>query len=655
MFRKEASTRGGPPSLGSTAASSEASISSGKIALKSSSGGDVSSASAGKGQAWYLSIMRWPNSLWLLLGLGITTSIATGLLIVSRSRRKQITKDLGAFIKYLELHPPPQPAPPIAPHPLTGLSFAIKDIFDVQGFVTGFGFPEWERTHEPASHTAHAVATLVQAGALCIGKTHMDEMGCGICGQNKHYEALINPVSIDHVPGGSSGGSAVAVSAELVDFSLGTDTNGDVRVPAAFCEVLGFRPSHGSVSCSGVVTVSQSLDTVGWFARDSKVLYKVGQVLLRPPLSEVKQPRRILIADDCFRLLSVSESRHLSVALNAIESAFGKQAISHVKLGEYFASKISGLKMSLVCFRVDGEKGKAERGFAALKSLSDACQLLQSHEFKLNHEDWVHTSTELIISERVKSALEANAELVSESLKLRNETRSAMSELLMNDSLLLLPTVPGPPPKQRTKPSIWADFEEKASTLLSVASMSGCCQATIPMGSINGYPSAISLVGKYGADHFLLHATDLLFPVLQKEAETYASTDHEDDRATPMPEAAEAAKEKGNEAFRKRDFKTAVSSYSEAIVCDERNATYYSNRAAAYLALGNFHLAETDCSRAIDIDKKNVKAYMRRATARESLGCFKEADEDFKQALVLEPTNKIAADGVRRLKKLLFG
>ncbi|KAI5075967.1 hypothetical protein GOP47_0008032 [Adiantum capillus-veneris] len=626
MFRKEASIRGGAPSSSSTVTSSGASRSSVNNASKSSSG-----------------------------GFGIATSIATGILVVSRSRRKQLRKDLGAFIKFLELHPPPQPAPPIAPHPLTGLTFAIKDIFDVEGFVTGFGLPEWEMTHEPAPHTAHAVATLVQAGATCIGKTQMDEMGCGISGHNDHYEDLVNPVSSDYAPGGSSGGSAVAVSTELVDFALGTDTGGDVRVPAAFCEVLGFRPSHGSVSCSGVVPVSQSLDTVGWFARDAKVLYKVGQVLLRPPLSEVKQPRRILIADDCFRLLSVSESRHLSVALNAIENAFGKQAITHVKLGEYFASKISGLKMSLVCFRVDGEKGKAERGFAALKSLSDACQLLQGHEFKLNHEDWIHNSTALSASGRVKSALETNSELVSESLKLRNETRSSMSELLMSDSLLLIPTVVGPPPMLRTKPSVWVDFEEKALTLLSVASMSGCCQVSIPVGSINGYPSAISLVGKHGADHFLLNAADLLFPVLQKEAEIYTSTDHEDDRATPMPEAAEAAKEKGNEAFRKKDFKTAILSYSEAIECDEGNATYYSNRAAAYLALGNFHLAETDCSQAIDLDKKNVKAYMRRATARESLGCLKDADQDFKQALVLEPTNKIAADGVRRLKKQLFG
>ncbi|KAH7291091.1 hypothetical protein KP509_29G000100 [Ceratopteris richardii] len=483
----------------------------------------------------------------------------------------------------------------------------------------------------------------------------MDIMGCSLSGQNTHYEPLINPATTVHIPGGSSGGSAVAVSAGLVDFALGTDTNGDVRLPAALCEVLGIRSSHGFIPCTGVVPVAKSLDTVGWFAKDSKVLYKVGQVLLRSQVSEVNRPKRVLVADDCFRFLSVSENRCLSVAINAIEKAYGRQTISHIKLGEYFASKMSGLKTSLVSFPVDGEKGKAERGFTALRSLSDACRVLQCHQFKLNHEDWIHESLAANIPDHVKSTLETSSELVSESLTLKNEACSVMAELLMNDTLLLIPTVASPPPKLRSKSSIWADFEEKSLTLLCVVSMSGCCQVSIPVGRINGYPSAVSLIAKQGADLFLLSGVDKLFPVLQKELETHASSDHEDDQRIPMPEAAEAAKEKGNEAFRKKDFKSAISSYSEAIEYDDGNATYYSNRGAAYLALSNFHSAEKDCTRAIDLDKKNVKAFLRRATARESLGSYKEADEDFRQALVLEPTNKVAADGLRRLKKLLFG
>lgn len=654
MFKKAASIRGGSSGDSSNASSSGGGGGSGSgsgntttTSLSSSSGGDSA-------RTWYSAIMSSPSSLWVLLGLSIA-----GILLLTRSRRKQISKDFGAFIRYLELLPPLQFPPPVAPHPLTGLTFAVKDIFDVKGFVTGFGCPDWERTHELALHTAPVVASLIQAGATCIGKTHMAEMAYSIYGQNKNYGTPVNPAATSRVPGGSSSGSAVAVAAELVDFALGTDTGGGVRIPAAFCGILGFRPSHGAVSCIGVVPVSQSLDTVGWFARDPNVLKKVGHILLCQPYFEVKQPRRVLIADDLFNLLSGSESRnrHLSVITNAIEKEFGKQALARVKLGEYFASKIPSLKMSLVCFRVDGESGKAERGVSALKSLRDAFQLLQGHEFKMNHEEWIHSiklASGLGISEHVKAALETNSELVSESMKLRNEARIAMNELLMNDGILVIPTAPGPPPKLRTKESVQEDYEDPTFTLLCVASMSGCCQVSIPMGKHDGCPSAVSLIAKHGADHFLLDTTNILFPVLQKESEAYTSSSHEDDNIAPRPDAAEVAKEKGNAAFKKKDYRAAIRNYTEAIRCDEENATYYSNRAAAYLAMYSFHQAEADCCTAIDLDKKNIKAFLRRATAREFLGNYKEADEDFRQALVLEPTNKTAADGVKRLKKLLF-
>ncbi|KAJ8636631.1 hypothetical protein MRB53_010898 [Persea americana] len=100
-------------------------------------------------------------------------------------------------------------------------------------------------------------------GATSVGKTVMDEMAYSINGENKHYGTPTNPCAPDRIPGGSSSGSAVAVAAELVDFSLGTDTGGSVRVPAAFCGILGFRPSHGFVSTVGVIPMAQSFDTVG--------------------------------------------------------------------------------------------------------------------------------------------------------------------------------------------------------------------------------------------------------------------------------------------------------------------------------------------------------------------------------------------------------
>ncbi|KAJ6387334.1 hypothetical protein OIU78_017118 [Salix suchowensis] len=109
---------------------------------------------------------------------------------------------------------------------------------------------------------------------------------------------------------------------------------------------------------------------------------------------------------------------------------------------------------------------------------------------------------------------------------------------------------------------------------------------------------------------------------------------------------------KGNQAFKEKQWQKAISYYNEAIKLNDKNATYYSNRAAAYLELGSFHQAEADCSKAINLDKKNVKSYLRRGTAREMLGYYKDAIEDFKYALVLEPTNKRASLSAERLRKV---
>lgn len=589
--------------------------------------------------------MLSPN-VWVLLGLGIT-----GLILLSRSRKRQISKDFGAFIQYFELLPPPQPAPPIAPHPLTNLTFAVQDIFDVEGFVTGFGNPDWLRTHEPASRTAPAVAFLVGGGATCVGKTHMDELAYSFNGENKHYGTPVNPSATSRMPGGSSSGSAVAVAAGLVDFALGTDTGGSVSIPAAYCGILGFRSSYGAVSSVGVVPMSPSLDTVGWFARDPITLHKVGHVLLQQPYTETRQPRRVFIADDCFNLSSVKMVQRVSIS--AIEKSFGRQAIVRLKLGEYLASKIP----SLDNFQKEWENGKVQHSESALVSLKSALQLLQRYEFKTNHEDWASSVKPDLgpgISERVKAALQSNPKLVGECLKVKDEARAALSELLMNDGILLMPTAPDPPPKLRTKGNLVAEFVERACTLLSAAGMSGCCQVSVPVGKYGECPMAVSLIAKHGLDRFLLDAVNTLFSTLQKEAEACPNTPGPESKTTGMPDAAEAAKEKGNVAFKNRDFRTAIDCYSNAIRFDCKNATYYNNRAAAYLAMCSFQQAETDCSKAIDLDSKNVKAYLRRGTAREFLGYYREADEDFRQALVLEPTNKTAGDAVKRLKKLLY-
>ncbi|MBK8158623.1 MAG: hypothetical protein IPK59_07595 [Rhodospirillaceae bacterium] len=171
---------------------------------------------------------------------------------------------------------------PIASGPLDGLTFAIKDLFDVAGRVTGCGNPDWLRTHQPAIEYAESVGKLLAAGARAIGKTITDEMAFSLNGQNFHYGTPRNSAAPDRIPGGSSAGSASAVAGGACDFALGTDTGGSVRIPAALNGIFGIRPSHGVVDDRGVMVLARSFDTVGWFARNADLLARVGNVLLPP-------------------------------------------------------------------------------------------------------------------------------------------------------------------------------------------------------------------------------------------------------------------------------------------------------------------------------------------------------------------------------------
>ena len=188
--------------------------------------------------------------------------------------------------------------------PLAGLTFAAKDIFDVSGHVTGGGNPDWKATHDAAGKTAWVVQVLVNAGATMVGKTITDELTRGIFGENVHYGTPINPRAPGRVPGGSSSGSASAVAGELVDFALGSDTGGSVRVPASFCGLYGLRPTPGRIPLDGILIQAPSYDTIGWFARDAEVFARVGEVLLQrenPPSGEGR-PNRIVVAQDAFEV-----------------------------------------------------------------------------------------------------------------------------------------------------------------------------------------------------------------------------------------------------------------------------------------------------------------------------------------------------------------
>ncbi|KAH0723879.1 hypothetical protein KY289_006923 [Solanum tuberosum] len=587
--------------------------------------------------------------VWVVIGVGFT-----GILILAEVNRRRwkarnsIKQDFGAFIERIELLPFPQPPPPAARLSLSGLSFAIKDNIDVKEYVTGFGSPAWKRMHEVATKTAMVVTALLKNGSTCVGKTIMDEFGLGITGENVHYGTPTNPKLPSHIPGGSSSGSAVAVAAELVDFALGTDTTGCIRVPVAFCGVFGFRPSHGAVSTIGVLPVSQSLDCIGWLARDPSVLHRVGHVLLQIPSIEPKRTRCFVIADDLFQLCNVPKQKTVYVVTKVIEKLSGYQTPKHLNLGQYIASNVPSLKGFIEQSTIQ------QNGMSTLRALSSVMFLLQRYEFNTNYEEWMK-SVKPRLGSQVTNHIAAAVTLAPENIKVlykvRTEMRVAMQNLLKNDGILVLPTIADPPLKLKSRKGLSAEVHDRAFALLGIASMSGCCQAAIPFGEHDNYPISLSFIASHGTDKFLLDTVLDMYSSIQDEVIIQSS-------ASPLPDtngsidASELLKEKGNAAFKGKQWNKAVSYYTEAIKLND-NATYYSNRAAAYLELGCFQQAEEDCTKAISLDKKNVKAYMRRGTARESLLFYKEALQDIRHALVLEPQNKFASVSEKRLRKLI--
>jgi AtzE family amidohydrolase len=165
--------------------------------------------------------------------------------------------------------------------PLAGFTFAVKDLFDVAGVVTLAGSVA-KAADPPAAADATAVARMRCAGASLVGATNMDEFAYGFTTENSHYGPTHNPHDPARIAGGSSGGSAAAVAAGFARVALGTDTNGSVRIPAAFCGVFGLRPTFGLIPRAGALLFAPSFDVVGPFARTVGDLAAVLDVLAGP-------------------------------------------------------------------------------------------------------------------------------------------------------------------------------------------------------------------------------------------------------------------------------------------------------------------------------------------------------------------------------------
>jgi len=176
--------------------------------------------------------------------------------------------------------------------PLLGIPIALKDLLSTKGIETTCG-SQILRGYRPLFN-ATAVAKLLDAGAVLLGKLNMDEFAMGSSTENSSFYPTRNPWQREHVPGGSSGGSAAAVAARMAPASLGSDTGGSIRQPAAFCGVSAIKPSYGRVSRYGLIAYGSSLDQAGPFARDVRDLALLLELIAgQDPLDSTSMPQPV--------------------------------------------------------------------------------------------------------------------------------------------------------------------------------------------------------------------------------------------------------------------------------------------------------------------------------------------------------------------------
>ncbi|MGL4231756.1 MAG: amidase, partial [Casimicrobium sp.] len=242
------------------------------------------------------------------------------------------TDPANAFVPY-----PAVAVPNAATGPLSGLTFAAKDLFDVAGYPTGGGNPVMLAKSGIKTKHAVTVQKLLDAGARFVGKTHTDELAFSMNGKNAHFGTPINGGAPDRIPGGSSSGSASAVSNKLCDFALGTDTGGSVRAPANHCGLFGIRPTHGRISLEGALDLAPSYDTCGFFACDTATFARVADVLLGADASTPPEKVRLLWPTDVWAMLDQPVRDALAPACEKIQNAFGKASECTVALESFDA------------------------------------------------------------------------------------------------------------------------------------------------------------------------------------------------------------------------------------------------------------------------------------------------------------------------------
>ncbi len=358
--------------------------------------------------------------------------------------------------------------------PLSGLTFAAKDLFNVAGYPTGGGNPHVLAASGIKTTTAPAVQMLLDGGARFIGKTHTSELAYSMSGHNIHYGTPRNGAAPLRIPGGSSSGSASAVSNGLCDVALGTDTGGSVRTPASYCGLFGLRPTHGRISLDGCQPLCATMDTCGFFARTPQAFSAVADCLL---------------GEDTFTPVQTELACH--EALFAALPSRSLQALLLVR--EKLAQRF-------------GEIATLDAPLPEREAVYSAFRQIQGYEAWQSQGHNIETLGMQLgpdVAERFAYGKAVTGAEFDAACQLR-ETFTAWWQTQLGDRILVLPTVPDVAPLLTAAPEEIEATRRISHDLLLIAVLTRRPQVNIPVTTLDGAPLGISLIGPCGSDALLV-------------------------------------------------------------------------------------------------------------------------------------------------------
>lgn len=396
---------------------------------------------------------------------------------------------------------------------LTGVPLGIKDVLTVQGIRATAGSKILQNYSPP--YTATAVARLESAGTITLGKTNCDEFAMGGSNENSAYGNVLNPIDPTRVPGGSSGGSAAAVTAGLAPASLGTDTGGSVRQPASFCGLIGLKPTYGRISRYGLMSMASSLDVVGIFsqtAADAALLLQVMagedrndatsstkpvdhyfQSLTKPlPPLKIGLPKQFFIDGMDERVRKMIEQTVESLKRRKI--TFVEVDLPHAEyaLAVYYIVMPSEVSSNLA--RYDGLRYGFEQS---------ASNLLDQYRATRSHGFGKEVKRRILVGTYALSAGYYDA-YYKQAQKVRTLIRQDYDRVFQEVDMLLTPT----------SPTVAFKLGEKTSDPLSMyladiftvsANIAGIPGLNVPIGRIDGLPVGMQLLGPEWSEQKLLH------------------------------------------------------------------------------------------------------------------------------------------------------